>query len=98
MRMVIKGPPGAGKGTQAKIIAERFGIPHISTGDLLRVEKANGTDLGIEADRYSREGRYVPDDLVLKMVEKRIEQPDSSRGFLLDGFPRTVPQAQGLDA
>ncbi len=95
--IVLQGPPGAGKGTQAKLIAEHYGIPHISTGDILRDNVARGTDLGRKAKRVMERGDLVSDDLVNGMVADRIKQPDADRGFVLDGFPRTVAQAEWLD-
>jgi adenylate kinase len=95
--IVLQGPPGAGKGTQAKLIAEHYGIPHISTGDILRDNVARGTDLGRKAKRVMERGDLVSDDLVNGMVANRIKQPDAERGFVLDGFPRTVAQAEWLD-
>lgn len=95
-RIVFLGPPGAGKGTQAAELARSLGIPHLSTGDLLRTAVAAGTPLGREADGYMRAGQLVPDDLVLRMLEERLRRPDARSGFLLDGFPRTLPQAEAL--
>jgi adenylate kinase len=95
--IVLQGPPGAGKGTQAKLIAEHYGIPHISTGDILRDNVARGTELGRKAKRVMERGDLVSDDLVNGMVADRISQPDAERGFVLDGFPRTVAQAEWLD-
>ncbi|RME76784.1 MAG: adenylate kinase, partial [Planctomycetota bacterium] len=97
MRLILIGPPGAGKGTQAKRLAARFGIPHISTGDMLREAVREGTELGRKAEAYMREGALVPDDLVIAMVIERLGRPDAARGFLLDGFPRTRAQAEALD-
>lgn len=91
------GPPGAGKGTQAQVIAERFDIPAISTGDIFRTNVANGTDLGIEAKRYMDAGEYVPDSLTNQMVRNRIDEEDAAKGFLLDGYPRTLAQVDELD-
>jgi adenylate kinase len=97
MRIVLIGPPGAGKGTQAQRLIERLGIPHLSTGDMLREAVRLGTPLGRQADPYMSSGRLVPDDLVQQLVIERIARPDCSRGWLLDGFPRTAPQAKMLD-
>jgi adenylate kinase len=98
MRAILIGPPGAGKGTQAKVICERFQIPQISTGDMLRAHKAKGTKLGLEAAEYMVKGALVPDAVVIGMVEERLKDEDAQRGFLFDGFPRTVAQAESLDA
>jgi len=97
MRLVLLGPPGAGKGTQAAKLADRFGIPQISTGDILREHVQDSTRLGVRARTYMDRGEYVPDDLVVEMVMQRLQDPDAEKGFILDGFPRTVPQAQALD-
>jgi adenylate kinase len=97
MRFVFLGLPGAGKGTQARVLSERFGIPQISTGDILRDHVQEGTSLGIEARTYMDRGEYVPDALVVRMVEERLREADASKGFILDGFPRTVPQALALE-
>jgi adenylate kinase len=97
MRIVLLGPPGAGKGTQAARLAEKFGLATISTGDLLREHVQNGTRLGRAARAYMDRGEYVPDDLVVQMVMERLREPDADDGFILDGFPRTVPQAQALE-
>jgi adenylate kinase len=98
MRTILIGPPGAGKGTQAKLICQRFGIPQISTGDMLREHKAKGTALGLRAKEFMDAGKLVPDELVIAMVEERLGQPDTKPGFLFDGFPRTVAQAEALEA
>ena len=97
MRLVLVGPPGAGKGTQAEFIAAQLSVPKISTGDILRANVAGKTELGLEAKRYMDVGGLVPDELVINMVKARLAEPDAVDGFLLDGFPRTVPQAQTLD-
>ena len=97
MRMVIMGPPGAGKGPQATVIAESFGIPHISTGAIFRENVGQGTDLGREAKGYMDRGEYVPDLVVNGMVADRLAQPDTESGFLLDGYPRTVDQLHELN-
>ena len=94
MRFVFLGLPGAGKGTQARILSERLDIPQISTGDILREHVQEGSRLGIEARTYMDRGEYVPDDLVVRMVEERLGEPDASKGFILDGFPRTLDQAK----
>jgi adenylate kinase len=91
------GPPGAGKGTQAKFIAEHFGIPAISTGNILRANVDAGTPLGVEADSYMSKGDYVPDSVMNLMVRNRIDEPDAAKGFLLDGYPRTLAQVEELD-
>ena len=95
--IILLGAPGAGKGTQAKLVAEHYGIPHISTGDILRDNVSRGTQLGKQAKAVMERGELVPDDLVNSMVVDRLGQPDSRRGFILDGFPRTVAQAEWLD-
>jgi len=97
MRLLIMGPPGAGKGTQAKFIADHFGIPAISTGDIFRANVSQGTPLGVEAKRYMDAGEYVPDEVTNKMVRNRIDEPDAAHGFLLDGYPRTLAQVEELD-
>lgn len=95
--LIFLGAPGAGKGTQAKRLAERYGIPQVSTGDMFRDHKARGTELGKKAQGYMDSGQLVPDELLYEMVEDRLDQPDCDRGFILDGFPRTAPQAEWLD-
>ncbi|RLE41961.1 adenylate kinase [Candidatus Woesearchaeota archaeon] len=97
MIIVFFGPPGSGKGTIASIVKKELGIPHISTGDLLREEVKKGTDLGIKAKSYMDRGELVPDDLVLEVLKRRIEKPDCKNGFILDGYPRNVEQAKTLD-
>jgi adenylate kinase len=97
VRLVMLGPPGAGKGTQSKRLAERLNVPHISTGDILRGAAAAGTELGKEARRYMDDGGLVPDPVMVGLVEERLAQGDAGRGFILDGFPRTVGQAEALD-
>ena len=98
MRLILMGPPGAGKGTQAKYVAEHFGIPAISTGDIFRANVSQGTDLGVQAKRYMDAGEYVPDEITNLMVRNRIDEPDADPGFLLDGYPRTLAQVKELDA
>jgi adenylate kinase len=97
VRLVLVGPPGAGKGTQAQFIAEHLSVPKISTGDIFRANVGSGTPLGLEAKTYMDRGDLVPDDVTVRMVEARLQEPDATVGFLLDGFPRTVPQAAVLD-
>ncbi len=96
-RLIFLGPPGAGKGTQAQIVAARLGIPHISTGDILRHAVAQKTALGVQAQDYMDRGALVPDQLLEAMIEERLRQPDTQSGWLLDGYPRTLPQAVYLD-
>ena len=98
MRLVLVGPPGAGKGTQAEFISGHFAIPHISTGDIFRANLSAGTSLGVEAKGYMDKGELVPDSLTTAMVKDRLAHDDISNGFLLDGYPRTTGQAQALDA
>lgn len=98
MRLIMLGAPGAGKGTQAKKIAEKYGIPHISTGDIFRANIKSGTELGKKAKTYMDQGLLVPDELVVDLVVDRLQQEDAAKGYVLDGFPRTIPQAESLDA
>ena len=95
---VLFGPPGSGKGTQAETVAARLGVPHIATGDILRAEVARGSALGREAEPIMNSGHLVSDDLIVRIIESRLREPDAKSGALLDGFPRTVPQAEALDA
>lgn len=97
MKLIFIGPPGSGKGTQAKRLAGRFGIPHISTGDMLREAVAGGTELGKKADAIMKSGALVPDDVMIGMIRERLTRADAKKGFILDGFPRTLPQAEKLD-
>lgn len=96
MRLAFLGPPGAGKGTQARELAREWGVPHIATGDMLREAVAVGTRLGREAKRYMDEGALVPDDVIVGLIGERLAEPDAKRGFILDGFPRTIGQAEAL--
>lgn len=98
MKIIMLGAPGAGKGTQAKKIAEKYQIPHISTGDIFRANIKNGTELGKKAKTYMDQGLLVPDELVCDLVVDRVQQADCKNGYILDGFPRTIPQAESLDA
>ncbi len=97
MRLIIMGPPGAGKGTQAVVLAAKLGVPHISTGDIFRANVGAGTPLGVEAKRYMDAGEYVPDEVTNGMVRDRLAEPDTAAGFLLDGYPRTLAQVAELD-
>ena len=97
MKIIMLGAPGAGKGTQAKKIAEKYGIPHISTGDIFRANIKNGTERGKKAKTYMDQGLLVPDELVVDLVVDRVNQDDCTKGYVLDGFPRTIPQAEALD-
>ena len=97
MRIILIGPPGAGKGTYAKYFSKKYCIPHISTGDIFRAEIANETELGKKIKEYVEKGMLVPDEIVIEVVKKRLSQPDTQKGFILDGFPRTIKQAEALD-
>ena len=97
MKIIMLGAPGAGKGTQAKMIAEKYQVPHVSTGDIFRANIKNGTELGMEAKKYMDQGQLVPDELTVKILLDRVAQPDCKNGYVLDGFPRTIPQAEVLD-
>ncbi len=97
MRLIFIGPPGVGKGTQATLIKDHFDILHLSTGDILREEIAQQSTVGIKAKSFMDRGYLVPDNILLEMMEKRLQQPHSENGYILDGFPRTIPQAEGLD-
>lgn len=97
MKIIMLGAPGAGKGTQAKMIAEKYGIPHVSTGDIFRANIKNGTELGMEAKKYMDQGLLVPDELTVRILLDRVAQADCEKGYVLDGFPRTIPQAEVLD-
>ena len=97
MRLILLGPPGAGKGTQAQFIREKFGIPQISTGDMLRAAIKAGTPLGREAKKVMDAGKLVSDDIIIGLVKERLKQPDCAHGYLFDGFPRTIPQAEALN-
>lgn len=97
MNIILLGPPGAGKGTQAKRLIDKYGIPQISTGDMLRAALKEGTPLGLEAKKYMDQGALVPDSVVIGLVKERIQQADCSKGYMLDGFPRNVSQAEALD-
>jgi len=96
MRLILLGAPGAGKGTQAAALTQKFGIPQISTGDMLRAAVKAGTPLGVQAKQFMDAGGLVPDDVIIGLVKERIKQPDCARGFLFDGFPRTIPQADAM--
>jgi adenylate kinase len=97
MRLVLMGAPGSGKGTQGALMSRRLKVPQIATGDILRSEIQAGTPLGLKANEFVGRGEYVPDEVMLGIIESRLSQPDTAEGFILDGFPRTIPQAEGLD-
>lgn len=97
MRLLLMGPPGAGKGTQAGIVSTKLAVPHVSTGDIFRANVSEGTSLGVEAKRYMDAGDYVPDSITNEMVRDRLAQPDAAEGFVLDGYPRTLAQVDELD-
>ncbi|MDD6203024.1 MAG: adenylate kinase [Lachnospiraceae bacterium] len=97
MKIIMLGAPGAGKGTQAKMIADKYAVPHVSTGDIFRANIKNGTELGMEAKKYMDQGQLVPDELTVKILLDRVAQDDCKNGYVLDGFPRTIPQAEVLD-
>ena len=97
MKIIMLGAPGAGKGTQAKMIAEKYGIPHVSTGDIFRMNIKNGTELGMEAKKYMDQGLLVPDELTVRILLDRVAQDDCKNGYVLDGFPRNIPQAEVLE-
>lgn len=98
MKIIMLGAPGAGKGTQAKMIAKKYGVPHVSTGDIFRANIKNGTELGKEAKQYMDQGLLVPDELTVRILLDRVAQDDCKNGYVLDGFPRTIPQAEVLDS
>ena len=98
MKIIMLGAPGAGKGTQAKMIADKYGVPHISTGDIFRANIKHGTELGMEAKKYMDQGLLVPDELTVRILLDRVAQDDCKNGYVLDGFPRTIPQAEVLDS
>ncbi len=97
MKLILLGAPGAGKGTQAEVISEKYDIPTISTGNIIRAALKNGTEMGLKAKAYIDSGRLVPDDVVIGIIKERLREPDCQNGFILDGFPRTIPQAEALD-
>jgi adenylate kinase len=97
MNLLLYGAPGSGKGTQANMLRSKFGIPHIATGDMLRAEIARGSELGLQAQPLLAAGGYVPDGIMIDMIRDRLREPDCAKGFILDGFPRTIPQAEALD-
>lgn len=97
MKLILLGAPGAGKGTQAEIVSEKYNIPTISTGNIIRAALKNGTEMGLKAKAYIENGKLVPDDVVIGIIKERLAEPDCKEGFILDGFPRTIPQAEALD-
>lgn len=97
MKLILLGAPGAGKGTQAEIISEKYNIPTISTGNIIRAALKNGTEMGLKAKAYTEKGELVPDEIVIGIIKERLAEPDCKDGFILDGFPRTIPQAKALD-
>ena len=97
MKIILLGPPGGGKGTQAKFLVMKYSIPQISTGDMLRAEVASGSDTGREMKALMDEGKLIPDDIMIRMIEGCLKMPECEKGYILDGFPRTIPQAKGLD-
>ncbi len=97
MNLILLGAPGAGKGTQAEIISDKYNIPTISTGNIIRAALKNGTEMGLKAKAYTEQGKLVPDDVVIGIIRERLAEPDCKNGFILDGFPRTIPQAKALD-
>ncbi len=98
MNIIFLGAPGAGKGTQAEIVSKKYDIPAISTGNIIRAALKNGTEMGLKAKAYIEEGKLVPDEVVIGIIQERLKEPDCKKGFILDGFPRTIPQAEALDA
>ena len=98
MKLILLGAPGAGKGTQAEVISEKYDIPTISTGNIIRAALKNGTEMGLKAKAYIEAGKLVPDDVVIGIIRERLAEPDCDGGFILDGFPRTIPQAEALDS
>ncbi len=97
MKLILLGAPGAGKGTQAEVISEKYNIPTISTGNIIRAALKNGTEMGLKAKAYTEQGKLVPDDVVIGIIRERLAEDDCKEGFILDGFPRTIPQAEALD-
>jgi adenylate kinase len=97
MNIVLLGPPGSGKGTQAKMIADKYNVKHVSTGDILRENVRNGTDLGVEAKKYMDAGQLVPDSVLIGIIKDRLAKPDMKNGWMLDGYPRTIPQAEAME-